>query len=122
MNARTGRSHKVAIGLGIGALVVVAAGGGKQLATFAMIGLFLAMVLGVVVLRAIWRAATRSVTGLDLLIAAFVWRHWHRRHYIPGPTWPEPYSGPTWHRPHYLPYTGPTAYPPPAGLTSYPPT
>lgn len=116
MNARTGRSHKVAIGLGIGALVVVAAGGGKQLAAVAVIGLFLTLVLGVVVLRAIWRAATRPVTGLDLVVAAFVWRRWNRRHYVPGPPWPGPYSGPTWSGYQYPPSTGPTTYPPRSAL------
>jgi hypothetical protein len=110
MNARTGRSHKVAIGLGVGILVVIAAGGGRQLAAFAMIGLFFALVLGVVVLRAIWRAARRPVTGLDLVVAALVWRRWNRHHYVPGPTWPGSYSGPTWTGPQDPPSTGPTTY------------
>jgi hypothetical protein len=104
MNTRRGRRHPVLIGFGIAILLTVAAGGGKQLLAFAMIGLFLAIVLGLVVLRAIWRAATRPVTGLDLVIAAFVWRRWLRRHPVPGPAWPGQYSGPTWNGyPHSLP-------------------
>ena len=117
MRSRKVRGHPIVIGLGALVLVVVAAGGGKQLLAFAMIGLVIAMLLGVLVLRAVWRAARRPVTGLDLLIAAFVWRRWHRPHPVPGPTWPGQYSGP-WYGAHYPP---PTGHLPPDGQTSYPP-
>jgi hypothetical protein len=60
------------------------------------------------------------VTGLDLLIAAFVWRRWHHRHPVPGPTWPGQNLGP-WYGTHHPPLTGPTAYLPSAGHTRYPP-
>jgi len=95
----------------MGVLIVVAAGGGKTLLAIATIGLFSAIILGVVVLRAIWRAATRPVTGLDLVVAGLVWRRWNRRHPVPGPTWLAPYSGPQWNG---------YEYPPPASVI-YPP-
>ncbi|HUY63125.1 MAG TPA: hypothetical protein VMV14_01255 [Acidimicrobiales bacterium] len=102
MERHSRRGRKLAMVATVAMVVVWASGQGGRVLAAGLLTLMLVTVVALLALRVVIRALTRPVSGLDLLIGAYVWRRIERRRQRREP------MATVW-RP------GPVNYPPPPG-------